>query len=100
MHHSCYNIIMDTGRLRKWKHERVSSSIENMVDTMGNFMVKNNRIPTYQEICDSLGISKTTLFSWLKEAQAHKLIKFPERRYDNFEIPGIYYVDNRRKNND
>jgi hypothetical protein len=85
---------------RKYKQKELEAKIGDMVDWIGNYLLNNGYPPTKDKICAAMEIHHTTMLNWLKEAEGMGMIETQQikKPYRHFLIPGIYFVDDRIKN--
>ena len=68
--------------------------LEAMVENIGDFVIREDRMPLLSEIGELIGKSKTTVLAWLNEARAKNLIDW--HKADRFYyIRGVYFEDKR-----
>ena len=82
--------------MRKGLHKAKQEGIRLCLEWIVDFMLDNGYQPSCYEITEGLGVSYTTLHSWLKELSAKGDIEWiGNGKQRAMRVRGVYYVDDR-----
>ncbi len=68
-----------------------------MIDWIVEYMLDNGYSPTKSEIEMEFNLNSSTANAWLKEAKGRGLLDYGPSTPRTFQVPGVYYVDERGK---
>ena len=72
-----------------------ATTINEIIEWMIKYSLDNGYMPKIDEICAGLNRGRTTIQELLSEARALKMIDWIPYQPRTYQIPGIYYCDDR-----